>query len=126
MSAMLPGTRLTAFVASTDLPRSETFYVETLGLALVDANPYALVVDGFGAQVRVTLVDEKAAAEYTVLGWEVDDLDRAIDDLKTRGVVFTIYDGMGQDQRGAWEAPDGSRVAWFKDPDGNTLSLHQG
>lgn len=123
---MLPGTRLTAFVASTDLPRSETFYVETLGLALVGANPYALVVDGFGAQVRVTLVEEKASAEYTVLGWEVDDLDSAIDDLMARGVVFTIYDGMAQDERGAWEAPDGSRVAWFKDPDGNTLSLHQG
>jgi catechol 2,3-dioxygenase-like lactoylglutathione lyase family enzyme len=123
---MLPGTRLTAFIASTDLARSEAFYVEILGLPLVDANPYALVVDGSGAQVRITLVEEKAAAEYTVLGWEVDDLDRAIDDLTGRGVVFTVYDGMGQDERGAWQAPDRSRVAWFKDPDGNTLSLHQG
>jgi catechol 2,3-dioxygenase-like lactoylglutathione lyase family enzyme len=123
---MLSGTRLTAFVASTDLARSEAFYVQTLGLALLDANPYALVVQGLGAQLRITLVSEKAAAEYTVLGWEVDDLDPAIDDLAGRGVVFTIYDGMGQDDRGAWQAPDGSRVAWFKDPDGNTLSLHQG
>jgi catechol 2,3-dioxygenase-like lactoylglutathione lyase family enzyme len=126
MSAMLPDTRLTAFVASTDLARSEGFYVQTLGLALIDANPYALVVDGSGAQVRISLVEEKATAEYTVLGWEVDDLDRAIDDLAGRGVRFTVYDGMGQDERGAWQAPDGSRVAWFKDPDGNTLSLHQG
>jgi catechol 2,3-dioxygenase-like lactoylglutathione lyase family enzyme len=123
---MLSGTRLTAFVASTDLARSEAFYVQTLGLSLVDANPYALVVDGLGAQLRVSLVAEKAAAEYTVLGWEVDDLAGSIENLVGRGVVFTIYDGMGQDERGAWQAPDGSRVAWFKDPDGNTLSLHQG
>jgi catechol 2,3-dioxygenase-like lactoylglutathione lyase family enzyme len=122
---MLSGARLTAFVASTDLLRSEEFYVATLGLAREDANPYALVVDGGGTQLRITLVEHKAAAEYTVLGWIVDDINAAVDDLVAKGVSFTVYDGMGQDERGVWAAPDGTRVAWFKDPDGNTLSLQQ-
>lgn len=122
---MLTGTQLTAFVASTDLARSERFYVYVLGLSRISANPYALLLDGPGAQLRVTLVEEKAGAEYTVLGWEVAYLDATIDDLATRDVTFLIFEGLDQDARGAWTAPDGSRVAWFKDPDGNTMSLHQ-
>jgi catechol 2,3-dioxygenase-like lactoylglutathione lyase family enzyme len=123
---MLSGARLTAFIASTDLARSEEFYVATLGLARQDANPYALVVDGGGTLLRITLVEERAAAEYTVLGWIVEDIAAAVDDLVAKSVTFTVYDGMGQDERGVWRAPDGTQVAWFKDPDGNTLSLQQG
>ncbi len=123
---MLVGSRLTAFVASTDLRRAERFYVQTLGLTRVSGDPYALVLDGLGAQIRVALVEDKASAEYTVLGWEVADIDASIDALRARGVHFLTFPGMQQDARGAWTAPDGTRVAWFKDPDGNTLSLHQG
>ena len=73
--------------------------------------------------VRITAVPERAPAAYTVLGWKVDDLDATIDRLVSRGVTFLRFDGMEQDDRGAWTAPGGDRIAWFADPDGNTLSL---
>ncbi|HEU5266633.1 MAG TPA: VOC family protein [Jatrophihabitans sp.] len=122
---MVPAARLTAFVATTDLDRAAAFYVDLLGLTLLGRDSYAAVVDGQGAQLRITPVQAKAPAEYTVLGWEVPDLDAAVDDLRARGVTFTLYPGMDQDEHDAWRAPDGTRVAWFADPDGNTLSLHQ-
>jgi catechol 2,3-dioxygenase-like lactoylglutathione lyase family enzyme len=122
---VIASARLTAFVASTDLDRSAAFYVDTLGLSAREQTPFALVLDGLGANLRVTAVLEKAATEYTVLGWDVDDLNAAVDDLRGRGITFTRYDGMDQDTHDAWTAPSGTRVAWFRDPDGNTLSLQQ-
>jgi catechol 2,3-dioxygenase-like lactoylglutathione lyase family enzyme len=116
---------LVAFVASTDLQRSARFYLDVLGLTAEEESPYALVVDGGGTTLRITHVDRRAPAEYTVLGWQVADLDAAVDVLRGRGVVFQRYDGMAQDDHDAWTAPGGSRIAWFKDPDGNTLSLEQ-
>jgi predicted enzyme related to lactoylglutathione lyase len=83
------------------------------------------VLDGGGTQLRVTLVPSKAEAQYTVGGWQVPDIDAAIDDLVARGIEFLRFDGMTQDERGAWLAPSGTRVAWFSDPDGNTLSVQQ-
>lgn len=122
---MVPGARLVAFIASTDLDRAAAFYVDCLRLSLVERTPFALVLDGGGAQLRVALVEEKAPAPYTVLGWSVDDLDAAVEQLRARGVGFTRYPGMDQDQHDAWTAPGGSRVAWFTDPDGNVLSLQE-
>jgi catechol 2,3-dioxygenase-like lactoylglutathione lyase family enzyme len=122
---MLTEGRLVGFLASTDLARSERFYGGTLGLNVLESDPYAVVLDVRGTQVRVTLVEAKAEARYTVLGWDVDDLDATVADLVGRGIAFARYDGMGQDSSGVWTAPDGSRIAWFHDPDGNTLSLHQ-
>jgi catechol 2,3-dioxygenase-like lactoylglutathione lyase family enzyme len=122
---MITGARLVAFLASTDLDRSAEFYANTLGLTVLDRSSFAVVVDGGGAQLRVTLVPAKAEAAYTVAGWDVGDLDAAIDDLRTHRVEFLRFEGMDQDERGAWLAPSGTRVAWFADPDGNTLSLQQ-
>ena len=86
------------------------------------------MLDSDGVQLRVTLVAEKAEAMYTVLGWEVDDLTAQVAALWARGVVFNRYPGMEQDADDAWTAPDGTKVAWFTDPDGNVLSLsrHRG
>jgi catechol 2,3-dioxygenase-like lactoylglutathione lyase family enzyme len=122
---VIPGARLVAFVATTDLSRATEFYVERLGLEVVEQTDFGLVVEGGGTQLRVTPVESKADAPYTVLGWSVDDIAAAIDDLVARGVAFRRYDGMQQDDRGVWLAPDGTSVAWFADPDGNTLSLQQ-
>ncbi|TQF69319.1 VOC family protein [Rhodococcus spelaei] len=120
-----PG-RLVAFVASTDLDVSSMFYVDTLGLRVTSRTPFALVVDGGGGtSLRITLVQTKGDTGYTVLGWEVDDLDAAVEDLRAKGVEFTSYQGMDQDEHDAWTAPDGTRIAWFRDPHGNVLSLHQ-
>jgi predicted enzyme related to lactoylglutathione lyase len=68
-------------------------------------------------------VEEVRAAPYTVLGWVLEDLEGEIDRLAAAGVDFNRYEGMSQDERGIWTAPDGARVAWFHDPDGNNLSL---
>jgi catechol 2,3-dioxygenase-like lactoylglutathione lyase family enzyme len=83
------------------------------------------VVDAHGTTLRVTAVPERAPAGYTVLGWEVADLEGEVDALAARGVGFSRFEGMDQDDRGIWTAPDGTRVAWFADPDGNTLSLSE-
>jgi catechol 2,3-dioxygenase-like lactoylglutathione lyase family enzyme len=117
-----PG-RLVAFAATRDLARAQRFYTDQLGLMLVEANPGAVVLDSDGVQLRVTLVAEKAEAPYTVLGWDVDDLTAAVGALRARGVTFNRYPGMDQDSDDAWTAPDGTKVAWFSDPDGNVLSL---
>ena len=113
-----------AFVAVTDLDRAERFYGSALGLTLRDERPYALVATG-RAQIRITRAESVQAAPYTVLGWTVPDLPAAVDTLVSRGVAFIRYEGMAQDERGIWSSPSGARVAWFRDPDGNTLSLTQ-
>jgi len=75
--------------------------------------------------LRVTAVPEVARAGYTVLGWRVADIAAATRELTARGVTFLRYEGMSQDEHGIWTSPDGAQVAWFADPDGNTLSLTQ-
>ena len=89
----------------------------------MDARPFALVHETHASQLRITVVKEARAAPYTVLGWTVADLEAEVDRLAAAGVTFTRYDGMEQDDRGIWTAPDGARVAWFHDPDGNILSV---
>ena len=119
----LSGADLVAFVATTDTARARAFYEGVLGLTVIDDDGFACVVDAHGTTVRITAVPERAPAPYTVLGWKVDDLDSTVDGLVARGVEFLRFDGMEQDDRGVWAAPGGARIAWFADPDGNTLSL---
>ncbi len=121
--AVEPVGAIVAFVGVSDLDQAQAFYGATLGLRLTDERPYALVADVSGTMLRITQVDTVVAAQYTVLGWDVPDIEVAVDDLARRGVTFLSFDGMAQDERGVWTAPGVSRVAWFRDPDGNTLSL---
>jgi len=120
---MLAGNDLIAFVATTDMDRARPFYSDTLGLKLLDDGPYACAYDANGTMLRVTLVPELQPAGYTVCGWKVDEIGGAIRSLVERGVEFKRYEGMEQDDLGVWTAPGGAKVAWFADPDGNTLSL---
>ncbi|HSS12083.1 MAG TPA: hypothetical protein VLL25_19510, partial [Acidimicrobiales bacterium] len=90
-----------------------------------DDNPIACVFDSHGTTLRVTLVNELITAPYTILGWTVSDIPETVRGLATRGVQFVRYEGFGQDELGIWTAPSGDKVAWFKDPDSNTLSLTQ-
>src|SRR5207249_12308029 len=76
-----------------------------------------------GTMLRVAVVPDVRPAGYTVLGWMVPDISRAVRGLVRKGVVFRRYPGIEQDEQGVWTAPGGARVAWFGDPDGNTLSL---
>jgi catechol 2,3-dioxygenase-like lactoylglutathione lyase family enzyme len=115
-----------AFIATRDPARAKTFYEQTLGLRLVsDELPFALVFDLHGIMLRVTPVRELTSAPYTVLGWEVPDITGAAQALQAGGVAFERYPGLEQDELGVWTSPSGARVAWFKDPDGNTLSISQ-
>lgn len=120
---MLDDATQVAFVGVTDLDAAQRFYGDVLGLDLDDARPFALVQQTATAQLRITLVEKVVPAPYTVLGWAVTDLDGEIDRLTAAGVRFHRYDGMAQDDRGVWTSPSGARIAWFHDPDGNTLSL---
>jgi catechol 2,3-dioxygenase-like lactoylglutathione lyase family enzyme len=112
-----------AFAATAKPARALKFYRDTLGLRLVEQSPFALVFDANGTMLRVTPVKKVASADYTVLGWRVKDVEAAVTRLKQRRVKFNRYAGMKQDKLGIWTSPSGARIAWFKDPDGNTLSV---
>jgi catechol 2,3-dioxygenase-like lactoylglutathione lyase family enzyme len=117
--------KLIAFVATRDAARAKAFYRDTLGLQLVKEDQFALVFDAAGTMLRVATVQDVAAAQYTVLGWQVRDIVRSAKDLQRAGVSLERYTGMNQDELGIWKSPSGARVAWFKDPDDNTLGITQ-
>ena len=121
----LTGSPLVAFVATTDIAKAKAFYGDLLGLELVDETPFALVFDVAGTTLRITPVADVHAAPYTVLGWTVDDITSAVADLKSRGVTLSRYEGVDHDGDGIWTSPSNARIAWFPDPDGNTLSITQ-
>ena len=117
--------RFIGFVPISDADRARRFYVDTLGLRLIEESPFAIVVDACGTQVRLTPVPELRPQPFTIAGFEVLDIDDTVDRLVARGVAFNRYDGVDLDERSIWSTPGGDRVAWFADPDGNTLSLTQ-
>jgi catechol 2,3-dioxygenase-like lactoylglutathione lyase family enzyme len=114
-----------AFLAATDLDRASRFLTEVVGLTLVERTPIADVYDSHGTRLRVALVEQAPALPFTVLGWEVADIDGAVDELAARGATFERFNGMEQDERSIWSTPGGDRVAWFRDTEGNLLSLSQ-
>jgi catechol 2,3-dioxygenase-like lactoylglutathione lyase family enzyme len=120
---VLGDAELVAFVPVRDAVAARAFYASTLGLRVLEDGPFALVLDAHGTTLRVTPVAELRPQPFTVVGWRVGDLDATVAHLTARGVRFHRYDGMDQDAAGIWQSPGGDRVAWFADPDGNTLSL---
>ena len=120
---MLGSRPIVAFVATTNPASAKEFYANVLGLRFVSEDPFALVFDAGGTSLRVATVRELRPAGYTVLGWNVPNIAESVRGLVARGVVFERYDWIPQDADGVWRSPSGAAVAWFKDPDGNTLSL---
>ena len=120
---MLGSCDLIAFVATTDLDRARAFYEGVLGLPVAEQTDFACVFDSGGTMLRVTAAPSVAQPGYTVLGWRVTGITAVVRELVAKGVVFLHFDGMNQDEDGIWTTPGGDRVAWFADPDGNTLSL---
>jgi len=115
-----------AFVLTANRDRAEAFYRDVLGLRFVADDGFAAVFDLDGAPLRITEIPDHKPGPHPVLGWMVDDIEATVREIADRGVVFTVYEGMGQDALGIWSAPDGSaKVAFFADPDGNGLSLTQ-
>jgi catechol 2,3-dioxygenase-like lactoylglutathione lyase family enzyme len=120
---MVGGRTLVAFIAATESERSHAFYGGVLQLERIEATPFANVYDDHGTHLQVTIVPHIRPAPYTVLGWEVDDITSAVTALTGRGVRFNRYCALSQDDHAIWTAPEGARIAWFADPDGNILSL---
>lgn len=123
---MLTAANIVAFVSTSDADRSRDFYEGVLGLRLIRSTPLALIFDARGTMLRVTIVEDLEPAAFTVLGWQVADIDHTVVQLGGRGVAFERFADIEQDESGIWEAPDGGLVAWFRDPDGNLLSITEG
>jgi catechol 2,3-dioxygenase-like lactoylglutathione lyase family enzyme len=119
----LADARLQTLIWSADIERSRGFYGGVLGLPLVGQSHGALVYRVGSGTLRVSLVPSTAPSEHTVIGFEVEDVDAVVVDLAGRGVQFERFDGFSHDEQDIWTAPDGTRVAWFRDPDGNLISL---
>jgi len=115
--------KVVCFGATASPAKAKAFYGETLGLPLLEESAFALVFDANGTTLRIQKVERVSVAGYTALGWEVPDIDAALGALARKGIRFERYEGLGQDAAGIWTSPSGARVAWFKDPDGSTLSL---
>lgn len=116
--------RAVAFVATGKPEESRKFYSQVLELRFLEESEFAIVFDAFGTTLRVQKAGTVTPAPYTAFGLEVDALDEAVDALIGKGVVGVRYSFFEQDARGIWSAPDGARVFWFHDPDGNLLSLN--
>ena len=117
--------KLGVFVPTSKPDEARTFYRDTLGLRLLSEDPFALVFDAGNTTLRVQKVESFTPHPFTALGWNVPDITTEILALFAKGVTFERYGFFQQDENGVWTAPDGTGVAWFKDPDGNTLSLAQ-
>lgn len=120
---MLAKSDIIAFVTTADGQRARKFYEGVLGLKVVEDTPFALVMDANGTMLRIAKAQSVVVAPYTVLGWKVEDIAHTVRELVAKGVRFERYDGMEQDEAGIWSSPSGAKIAWFKDPDGNTLSV---
>lgn len=121
----LQNSALSAFVATANPTAARDFYENTLGLKFVSDQDHALVFDANGTTLRIQKVESVEPKSYTTLGWHVDDLTEAVIALTAKGVVFERYVFMSPDEIGIVTFPGGARVAWFKDTDGNLLSLDQ-
>jgi len=120
---MLGNKNLKAFVPTTKPKKAKLFYRDILGLKLLAEDNYALEFDANGVLLRVAIVPGLTPHPFTILGWNVDDITLLIKQLNKKKVFFERYEFLEQDKLGIWASPNGSKVAWFKDPDGNILSL---
>jgi len=124
---LLKYSAIVAFIGAADLVRARDFYEGVLGLEIVSMDEFALQARAGGVALRIARTSVVAAAPYTVLGFEVTDIGALAGALAAKGVVFERYPSLSdtQDSRGIWTAPSGTQVAWFKDPDGNLLSISE-
>ena len=122
---MLASATVVSLVGTTRADASKQFYESTLGLKFIKDDGYAFVFDIGGRELRVSRVPAVIPSTYAVLGFVVPDIAATVDDLAAKGVKFERFGFFQQDARGVWAAPDGTQVAWFRDPDMNMLSVVQ-
>jgi catechol 2,3-dioxygenase-like lactoylglutathione lyase family enzyme len=122
---MLASGKMVGFLLTRDYEKARSFYEAKLGFEFVSLDQFALVMKVGGHHIRVTKAPDFRPGQGTVLGWEVPDIEAVVAWLTQRGVAFEKYPFVQDQERGIWTTPDGSKVAWFKDPDGNILSVSQ-
>jgi catechol 2,3-dioxygenase-like lactoylglutathione lyase family enzyme len=121
---MLRNSNLIAFVPTRDADKARAFYERVLGLTFIKDDGFALVFESNGTRLRVSKVPQEfRPAQFAILGWEVSNIAEAVKNLTKNGVNFEVFGFFKQDELGIWSAPTGDKVAWFKDPDGNILSV---
>ncbi len=122
---MLEHAAVMGFIPTRDFARARSFYVDLLGLRLTSESSFALEVESNGTRIRITPVPEFTPYPFTLLGWRVPEIASTVRAFSAKGIVFERYPWLQQDEDLIWTSPDSTRVAWFRDPDGNTLSLSQ-
>ena len=122
---MLGKNKIVAFVPTQDPAKARAFYEGVLGLRFVKDDGFASVFDANGIMVRVAKMPDFKPLPFTILGWEVSGIESVAAEMSTKGVHFECFGFFEQDALGIWTAPTGDKVAWFKDPDGNLLSVSQ-
>src|ERR1700712_5447488 len=116
---MLSDKTIMAFLATAHPAKARPFFEDILGLPLKRTDPYAMVFDSNGIELRMTTVKDHQPVNYSVMSWIVPDIHDTVAGLSAKGVSFEQYSFFEQDPDGVWHSPDGTLVAWFKDPDGN-------
>jgi catechol 2,3-dioxygenase-like lactoylglutathione lyase family enzyme len=123
---MLGKNDIIAFVPTNDPAKARTFYEDVLGLKFISDDGFAMVFDANGTMIRIAKSGKFTPQQFTILGWQVKKIEDVVKKMRAKGVEFLTFPGMGQGTDGIWPAPDGAaKVAWFKDPDGNTLSVSE-
>jgi len=122
---MLDSAKMVGFVATTDYDKARAFYEGKLGFEFVSLDQFALVVSVGGHKIRIAKIPNFTPLQGTILGWEVENIEAVVTWLKARGVLTEKYPFVQDRELGIWTTPKGDKVAWFKDPDGNILSVSQ-
>jgi len=122
---MLPFGNMIGFLLTKDYDQARAFFEAKLGFQFVSLDQFALVMQAGANMIRISKIPQFSPAQNTVLGWEVADIETMVSSLKQRGVAFEKYPFLQDPETGIWTAPGGDKVAWFKDPDGNVLSVSQ-
>jgi catechol 2,3-dioxygenase-like lactoylglutathione lyase family enzyme len=122
---MLDSGKMVGFVPTKDYDKARAFYEGKLGFEFVSLDQFALVMSVGGHKIRIAKVPNFTPLQGTILGWEVKDIEAVVTWLSGRGVTTEKYPFVEDRELGIWAAPGGDKVAWFKDPDGNILSVGQ-
>ncbi len=122
---MLASSKIVGFVPTKDSAKARSFYEGKLGFQFVSEDMVALVMRAGETMIRIAKVKDLTPPPFTVLGWEVSNIEEVVAWLQQRGVILEKYAWVPDKELGIWTAPTGDKVAWFKDPDGNVLSVSQ-
>lgn len=120
---MLENPKIIAFIPTVDPSRSKHFYQEIIGLSLVSEDAYALAFKKGETSLRIAVVEKFEPFAFTVLGFVINRIGQEVKSLIEKAVVFQKYASLEQDNLGIWTSPSKAKIAWFKDPDGNLISL---